>query len=264
MTNILLAGLLLLGTILVLLGLFYRQRKPSTGGSAVLQENYKSLLHEHVAFYRRLDGMLKSNFENRVQDFLNTTRITGIGTTVEDIDRVLIGASAVIPIFAFPNWQYINLREVLLYPETFGENFETEGGDRVVMGMVGDGPLQQVMILSRHALRQGFANKTDKGNTAIHEFVHLVDKTDGDVDGVPEVLMQHQYVLPWLQLAHRKITEILKNKSDINPYGASSMAEFLAVAAEYFFERPDLLKQKHPQLFDMLEKIFSKPGEATY
>ena len=219
---------------------------------------YRKLLNENVAFYNRLADDEKIKFGNRVQHFLSTTRITGIKTSVEDIDKVLIGASAIIPIYAFPNWEYINVREVLLYPETFGENFETEGGERVVMGMVGNGPMQQVMILSQHALRQGFSNKTDKANTAIHEFIHLVDKTDGDVDGVPEVLMQHQYVLPWLDLAHKNIKEIMKNRSDINPYGATNQAEFLAVAAEYFFERPDLLKRKHPELYSMLEKMFGK------
>ena len=28
------------------------------------------------------------------------------------------------------------------------------------------------------------------------------------------------------------------------------------VAAEYFFERPDLLQQKHPELFELLEQTF--------
>ena len=242
---------------MVLLGLLL---KPGKRRNIItpLPGMYRKLLNENVAFYNRLADDEKIKFGNRVQHFLSTTRITGIKTSVEDIDKVLIGASAIIPIYAFPNWEYINVREVLLYPETFGENFETEGGERVVMGMVGNGPMQQVMILSQHALRQGFSNKTDKANTAIHEFIHLVDKTDGDVDGVPEVLMQHQYVLPWLDLAHKNIKEIMKNSSDINPYGATNQAEFLAVAAEYFFERPDLLKRKHPELNSMLEKMFGK------
>ena len=84
----------------------------------------------------------------------------------------------------------------------------------------------------------------------------MVDKTDGDVDGVPDVLMKNQYVLPWLDLVHKKIREIMRDRSDINPYGATSQAEFFAVAAEYFFERPDLLKTKHPELYSMLELIF--------
>jgi len=170
----------------------------------------------------------------------------------------LIGASAVIPIYAFPDWEYVNLNEVLVYPETFSEEFEQEGDHRSVLGMVGSGAMQHVMVISQHALRQGFSNKTDKNNTAIHEFVHLIDKTDGEVDGVPEILLQHQYTLPWLDLAHKAIKEIMKNKSDINPYGATNQAEFFAVVSEYFFERPDLLRSRHPELYDMLARIFSK------
>jgi MtfA peptidase len=257
MTNAVLIVLLVIGILMVLVAWLFRPRKKSSILSP-LPGDYKDLLNENVAFYRRLDDTERINFENRVQHFLSTIRITGVKTTVEDIDKVLIGASAIIPIYAFTDWEYINLREVLLYPETFGENFQTEGGDRAVMGMVGNGPMQQVMILSKHALRLGFSNKTDKSNTAIHEFVHLVDKTDGDVDGVPEVLLENQYVLPWLDMVHKKIKEIMNDHSDINPYGATNQAEFLAVAAEYFFERPDLLKTKHPELYAMLEMIFSK------
>jgi Mlc titration factor MtfA (ptsG expression regulator) len=55
-----------------------------------------------------------------------------------------------------------------------------------------------------------------------------------------------------------KLSGIMKNRSDINPYGGTNQAEFLAVAAEYFFERPDLLKTKHPELYTMLEKMFGK------
>lgn len=244
---------------MIFLAVLFRPRKKTTILTP-LPGNYKALLNENVAFYRRLDENEKLNFEYRVQHFLSAITITGVKTTVEDLDRVLIGASAIIPIFAFKNWEYINLNEVLLYPETFGENFQAEGGNRVVMGMVGNGPMQQVMILSQHALRQGFSNTTDKSNTAIHEFVHLVDKTDGEVDGIPEVLMANQYALPWLDLVHKKIKEIMGNRSDINPYGATNRAEFLAVVAEYFFERPDLLKKKHPELYAMLEKIFEKKG----
>jgi Mlc titration factor MtfA (ptsG expression regulator) len=223
-----------------------------------LPNNYKKLLQEHVLFYKALAEDEKAVFEKRVQHFLATTTITGAGTDVEDLDRVLIGASAVIPIFAFPGWEYVNLREVLLYPETFSSSFEQQGNGRNILGMVGAGAMNNTMILSKHALREGFSNKTDKSNTAIHEFVHLIDKTDGATDGIPEVLLQHQYVMPWLNLMHSNIKQILANKSDINPYATTNQQEFFAVAAEYFFERPQLMKTKHPELYQMLEKIFQR------
>ncbi|WP_317131330.1 zinc-dependent peptidase [Polaribacter glomeratus] len=46
------------------------------------------------------------------------------------------------------------------------------------------------------------------------------------------------------------------NKSDIRNYGVTSEIEFLAVAGEYFFERPKLIKKKHPELYRMLETCF--------
>jgi Mlc titration factor MtfA (ptsG expression regulator) len=123
--------------------------------------------------------------------------------------------------------------------------------------MVGEGAMNGTMILSKPALHQGFLNETDKNNTAIHEFVHLIDKTDGAIDGIPENLLGKQYILPWINLIAKEIEQINKGKSDINPYGATSQTEFFAVASEYFFERPQLLKSKHPELYVLLERIFS-------
>ena len=242
-----------LALFLLIAGRALRKERPL----ATLTEAYRQILQANVPFYQNLDQEDKKLFESRVQYFLNEIRITGVKTEVQDIDKALIAASAIIPIFAFRNWEYTNLNEVLLYPESFSEEFHQQGNNRSVLGMVGTGAMQNVMILSQHELRQGFLNKTGKTNTAIHEFVHLLDKTDGAVDGIPENLMDRQYILPWLQLMHKKIGEIMKGRTDINPYGATNQAEFFAVASEYFFERPDLLKQKHPDLYQLLEDIFS-------
>ena len=214
------------------------------------------LLKEYVDVYNGLDNIKQVEFESRMQHFLSTTRITGINTEVERLDELLIAASAIIPILNFPNWQYMNLNEVLLYPDSFNEEFEQAGEERTRLGVIGDGPYQNIMILSKDALRHGFVHKEGTGNTAIHEFVHLIDKTDGAVDGVPEFLLSKQYVLPWLNMIREKIVEIHQNESDINPYGATNQAEFFAVASEYFFERPDLLEEKHPELFALLSKMF--------
>ena len=56
---------------------------------------------------------------------------------------------------------------------------------------------------------------------------------------------------------HEEIQKIKKGESDIDPYGASSESEFFAVASEYFFERPELLKNKHPELYERLSNIFN-------
>lgn len=245
----------------LLLSLFFRRKKKNVVIGPV-PVNYSQILEEQVPFYKNLDDGQKQEFQNRVQHFLARTRITGVKTNVEDIDRVLIASSAVIPIFNFPGWEYVNLHEVLLYPDSFDHEFQQMGTHRSIIGMVGHGAMNHVMILSQHELRQAFLNKTGKTNTAIHEFVHLVDKTDGSIDGVPEFILEKKYILPWLQLMRKEIELIVKDRSDINDYGATNEAEFFAVVSEYFFERPKLLKEKHPELYKLLSEIFNSPENS--
>ena len=52
------------------------------------------------------------------------------------------------------------------------------------------------------------------------------------------------------------IQKMKTHGSDIDMYGATYSAEFFAVISEYFFERPDLLKVNHPELYEMLERIY--------
>ena len=117
--------------------------------SGPMPDSYRLLLNEKVDFYKHLDQAKKTEFENRMQQFLSTTQITGVRTEVEDIDRVLIAAGAIIPIFGFADWEYVNLNEVLLYPDYFAEDFKQRGTGRDVLGMVGSGAMQNVMILSK-------------------------------------------------------------------------------------------------------------------
>jgi Mlc titration factor MtfA (ptsG expression regulator) len=248
-------GLIFFGSI-ILAYLFWRYNQQRRRIAVPIPANLDDILERRVAYYAKLSAPEKNRFREEVQVFLQETRIDPVGTTIDDTDRVLVAASAVIPIFGFPEWHYTNLTDILIYDDHFNAEFQAEGRNRQYMGMVGTGAYNGKMLLSKTALREGFSNKTDKENTAIHEFVHLLDKADGAIDGVPEALLQQPYTLPWLNLVHQKMLEIRQDKSDINPYGATDKTEFFAVAAEYFFERPDLLKLKHPQLYEMLGTIF--------
>lgn len=217
---------------------------------------WQAFLERTVGFYSRSPKGDKERFRKRVMRFLQDVRITGISTEVSYEDRLLVAASAVIPIFGFPKWRYRGLREVLLYPSSFNRAFETTGTGRTILGQVGDGAMGGKVILSRTALRQGFANETSKTHVGIHEFVHLLDKADGLVDGIPEALLERQYTIPWIRLMHEKISRIKSGSTDIDPYGGTHDSEFLPVVSEYFFKRPKLLKRKHPKLYAELERIF--------
>ncbi|MFN0256308.1 M90 family metallopeptidase [Pedobacter ureilyticus] len=224
----------------------------------VLSAEDRKLLQNHVAFYAELDNEKKMLFEEKLSRFLGGIKIEGIGTEISPLDRILVGASAVIPILGFKDWEYRNLGTVLLYPDTFNKEFQFAEGDRNIMGMVGDGYMNGQMILSQSALRHGFSKSAGSENTGIHEFVHLIDKSDGATDGIPQYFIKHEYTIPWVRMMHREIQKIEDNKSDINPYAITNEAEFFAVTSEYFFENPERMKDKHPALYDSLSKIFGQ------
>jgi len=101
-------------------------------------------------------------------------------------------------------------------------------------------------------------------NVGLHEFAHLVDKSDGTVDGLPEVGLDRASIGPWIELVRRKTEEMERGKSDIHAYGLTNEAEFFAVATEYFFERPGIMERKHPELYAMLSRVFNQsPGERA-
>ncbi len=230
-----------------------KRKKPAS-----FPDSWLGILDKEVLFYKNLTASQKTCFQKRMMTFLAEVNVEAVGFEISDRDKIFVAASAVIPIFNFGDWHYNNLDTVLIYPDYFNVDLEfnerSEG--RIIGGMVGTGQFENHMILSKKALDFGFSNKTDKGNTAIHEFVHLLDKMDGETDGVPERLLGKEYIAPWLHLMYKEMEAINNDESDIRKYGATNEAEFFAVASEYFFERPRLFKRKHPELYEMLSKCF--------
>jgi Mlc titration factor MtfA (ptsG expression regulator) len=245
----------LLIIILIILFVFRPRRKDMIAWP----EDYRDTLNDYVSFYANLEEEGKKQFEDKFEKFLLATKITGANAVIEDLDRVLIGAAAVIPVYYINDWEYVNLREVLVYPGNFNTEFEQEGHERMISGMVGTGHLQNVMILSKWELRQGFINSQSNRNTALHEFIHLVDKMDGTLDGVPELLLERKYLAQWKQLIEQTMMDVRNGVSDIDAYAATSPVECFAVISEYFFEQPEAFQANHPELNTLLQRIFRRP-----
>ena len=222
-------------------------------------DKWRTILMNDVAYYLHLNASERQRFEHDILMFFKKVRITGVDTEIRDKDRILVASSAVIPLFGYPGSSFDNLSEVLIYKGSFNHEYETERGkDRRILGMVGDGVMNRHMILSKKALREGFDKNHISHNVGIHEFVHLLDKADGQTDGIPLFVLQSKEVEPWLDVVTGEIQDILDGKSKINPYGATNEAEFFSVASEYFFMQPQLLQKNHPELYDKLVNIYKQ------
>ena len=255
--------MIILAILILLAGFFYirKRLKNHVTGYNVFTPEQKALLLQHIGYYKQLTDEDKVQFEDKIELFLDDVHIEGVGLELTDTDRIMVASSAVIPIFGFKDWRFQNITNVLLYPDTFNKDFQFEGNEgegRNIMGMVGSGYMNGQMILSRAALIKGFSKNSGKENTGIHEFVHLIDKADGATDGIPENFLEHEYVEPWVKMMHQEMHRINEGHSDINPYATTNEAEFFAVVSEYFFEKPDQFQDKHPDLYDMLSRIFGQ------
>ncbi len=226
---------------------------------------WQAILEKHSIFYRNLDSTKKMLFEKRVQIFLSEKRVEGIDTAVDDEIKLLVAASGIIPTFAFPAFTYPQLHEVLIYPASFSHRFEIGGAhkhEENIEGMVGNGYMNHSLLLSKPALLEGFNGKSGEENVGIHEFVHLLDREDGETDGVPERLIEHAYTIPWLRLIKEEMDRIRMGRSDINPYAITNNAEFLAVVSEYFFSDPEEFHNKHPELYSFLSSFYNQKLRA--
>ncbi|MBC6989627.1 zinc-dependent peptidase [Hymenobacter sp. BT491] len=243
-----------------------RQRKAAL--AADFPAPWRQILAERVAFYLSLTKDDKLRFEKQVQVFLAETRITGIETKVDDVTRILVAASAIIPIFGFRDWQYGNLGEVLIVPDAWklenDPDKEVKPLQGTLLGSVQNFQNQHYMRLSKASLEQGFKDTLDKQNVGIHEFAHMLDEADGVIDGVPKLALPPELLKPWAEVMQREIEAIREGKSDINSYGGTNEAEFFAVVMEYFFEKPEKLQENHPELYDLLTRALRQNPKKRY
>jgi len=112
----------------------------------------KHLLASNIPYYSKLDAAMQQRFAQKAADFLAAVRIEGVGFELTDADKIMVAASAVIPILNFEGWNYSHLTNVIVYPDAFNNDFQFEGENRNIMGMVGYHYLISIGKLKAYAL----------------------------------------------------------------------------------------------------------------
>ncbi len=265
--------LLSMAVLAAIIYVFYRYATADTRlRTAALAEEFpaawRQILAERVAFYLSLTKNEKTRFEKQVQVFLASTRITGVQTEVDNTTRLLVAASAIIPVFGFPDWEYRNLGEVLILPDAWklegNPDKEVKQLEGTLLGSVQGFQNHHYMRLSKASLEQGFRDGMDRQNVGIHEFAHMLDEADGVIDGIPKATLPPELLEPWAAVMKREIEAIEAGKSEINPYAATNEAEFFAVVTEYFFEKPEKLQENHPELYELLGRAFRQNPKKRF
>jgi Mlc titration factor MtfA (ptsG expression regulator) len=177
----------------------------------------RGILETRVRFYRALDDSGKERFRSMVSVFLDEVQVTGVRTEVDDTVRVLVAASAIIPVFGFKDWDYHRLGEVLVYPGSFDHGYHTEeSNDANILGLTGLGYLRGVVILSKPSLLEGFSDDTNRENVGVHEFAHLVEAQEAESGLPPDV--PPEAVRQWVQYVSRELAHPSNRRTGINNY----------------------------------------------
>ena len=231
---------------------------------------WREFLLERYDHYERMDDAWRKRFEDDVRIFSAEKRVTGIGVDVTTELRVLVAASAVTLSVGWPEYEWDQLTEVLLYPDDFDRDY-VFGGDE----LSGQTHPEGTVILSAPSLEESFAYPDDAFHVGIHEFAHLLDLDQSHFGGIPAGL-RGASAREWTLVAEREMERLRSEgeprkrrrrrlpdgHSAFDPYGEEDPVEFLAVAVEAFFEIPQRVRRQHADVYRLLSSYFGQDPAA--
>lgn len=225
---------------------------------------WRRILRRRVPLVAALPPPLQWKLKGQIQALLAEVPIIGCrGLVVTDEMRVTIAAQAALLLLGRTT-RFENLRQVLLYPDTFVAEREATlaGGVQQPQrhALAGESWQQGQVILAWDAVRDGAALTDDGQNVVLHEFAHQLDQAHGHANGAP-AQPTAAHAQQWAQVfgaAWAQLQASLRNggASCLGPYAATSEAEFFACATEVFFERPHALRAEYPALHAVLAHYY--------
>lgn len=218
-----------------------------------------------IAVLHGLDAVQMAHLRELTAWFLHSKAINGAqGLDVTLPMRVEVAAQACLLILnldidCFDNWV-----EVILYPGAFRVNHEqTDAIGLVHTGanvLSGEAWLRGPVVLSWDDVERDSYHPRPGRNVVLHEFAHKLDGLNGVANGLPPLCrgMSRKRWGEDFSAAYAALArQVAAGETPfINPYAATSPAEFFAVASEYFFTAPDILKNCCPGVHRQLTQFY--------
>jgi len=225
--------------------------------AAPFPEAWSEILTRNLPPYPRLPEALRKQLQGYINVFLAEKHFEGCGgQEITDEVRVTIAAQACLLLIGRDSKCYPKLRSVLVYPHTY----VAEAPGEAPSVRLGESWQSGAVVLSWNSVKGGAANFDDGHNVTLHEFAHQLDQEDGAADGTPilESLSSYRSWAHSLSDEYRSFLERVEahRKTVLDEYGATNPAEFFAVASETFFEKPEQLMKKRPELFEELQHYY--------
>lgn len=227
--------------------------------------HYAEILRKNMPVYTRMPADLQMQLKRLIQQFLHQKKFVGCdGLTITDEIRVTIAAKACLLLLNRPTPVYPNLSFILAYPSAFiVPRSEVEDGGLVTHGnqtLLGESWDDDRVILAWDHVRRSNSNLAPGFDVVLHEFAHQLDSESGSTNGAPYLMSKARYER-WSSVFLQEFALLQEaaqhqSASVIDHYGATSPAEFFAVATEAFFEKSQALDRERPALFAALREFY--------
>ena len=173
--------------------------------------------------------------------------------------RVTVAALACMMLLGVEGFYFDNVKSILLFPDSFSR----ESSDGMITSQFqrsGEAWQGGPILLSWRDTIRGGRNPDDGRNLVVHEFAHALDGLDGEMGGQIN-FDDENLTRQWQEVVDREYHRLQSDHAHgtaslLDHYGATSRAEFFAVASETFFELPDEMRVEHPELFRLLKLYF--------
>jgi Mlc titration factor MtfA (ptsG expression regulator) len=222
-------------------------------------------LDRNVAAYRGMPAELQAQMQQLVLQFLHQKKFVGCaGLAMSDEIRVTIAGQACLLLLNRPTRVYPALHTVLVYPSAFlaPRNQVDEAGvvTETRQDLLGESWGDGRVVLAWDHVQRGAGDWGDGHNVVLHEFAHQLDSESGSNNGAPYLGSKSNY-RNWAAVLSRDFARLradalFAQHSVLDHYGATSPAEFFAVATETFFEKPYQMAERHPELFAEFGKYY--------
>lgn len=213
-----------------------------------------------------LDDARAARLAGLAARFLHEKTITPIGElTLDERERGLLAAACCLPLLEFGEAGLRGWSQVIVYPEAFrvsrshvdAAGVLHEWDDELIGEAWEAGPL----ILSWADVMADCADPRAGFCVAVHEMAHKIDALDGILDGTPP--LPGPWQRSWardFQAAYDALAAEVDADRDtaIDGYAAETPDEFFAVASEYHFSDPQLLRAQMPAVAAHLERFYGR------
>jgi MtfA peptidase len=193
--------------------------------------------------------------------FLAEKRFEGCGgLVISDEVRVCIAAQAAIVALGLDGEWFDSLKSLLVYPGDYlvPRTTPLAGGGELTWqeARIGEAWSGGSMALSWPRVMDGGRLRDGPRSVVIHEFAHLLDALDGDIDGVPPLPPHDRAAwLAGIAAAQDRFAAALDEgrTTAFDDYAAESDVEFFAVASECFFQDPHRLARHDADLYALMQ-----------